>query len=165
MLFVLGSVLMNYSTLLDSIKKSAQTQAELINSEMKGVRCVPPLDQQNHSWKSLSTTVWQRIMKNGTSIYNLCKHLSAMWGNFAWSFLDTLETLWPRCVALLDQRKHSWKSLQYMQISGKNLRIPVKINYVDLAHKISLPNFKKSVLSFNSGGLPAKTTLKWKKKD
>ena len=58
-----GSVLMNYSTLLDSIKKSAQTQAELINSEMKGVRCVCyRWTSSNHSSKSLSTAVLRRIM-------------------------------------------------------------------------------------------------------
>ena len=82
-----GSVLMNYSTLLDSIKKSAQTQAELINSEMKGVRCVPPLDQQTIHENPCLQLFGRELWKTGlqytifVNIFLLCEAIlpEAFW--------------------------------------------------------------------------------------
>ena len=80
-----GSVLMNYSTLLDSIKKSAQTEeAELINSELKGVRCVQV---------SFATQLLLEVLKKEENLTRCVDLITLVSGLFGENILDALETL------------------------------------------------------------------------
>ena len=71
--------------------------------ETRWPRCVIQLDQQNHSLKSVSTAVWQRIVNRAGPQYTIFVNIFLLClGNFAWNILDTLETRWPRCVLTLN---------------------------------------------------------------
>ena len=116
-----------------------------------------PLDHHNHSRKSLSKAFWVKI----TPMQSLCQHLFEKGGIFAqnfWILYKPFGSVW----------RHKPSTQAFMKIvtiykygkKTQNSRQNEHITHFFLTPKLDLSELEKIVLSFISGGPPAKTRLK-----